>query len=182
MNKEELRNEIRNRKRQFTQAQLGKLSYSVISQLQQHPRIKAAQTLLLYYSLSDEVNTHEWITQLAKEGKTVLLPVVIDKENMVLREYTGIQDLTEGRFHILEPTGKLFPENRYGEIELGIIPGMGFDNMGNRLGRGKGYYDRFLKNFQKLYKIGVCFHFQKVHKIPLESHDQSMDEVIINKI
>ncbi len=145
MNKSELRKEIRNRKRQFSQAQLGELSLSAISQLRNHPKVKAAHTLLLYYSLPDEVNTHEWIDELVAEGKQVLLPVVVDDAHMILREYTGKNDLAEGSFHILEPIGKLYPESRYPEIEVAIIPGMSFDNEGHRLGRGKGYYDRFLE-------------------------------------
>ncbi len=184
MNKSELRKEIRNRKRQFSQVQLGELSLSAISQLRNHPKVKAAHTLLLYYSLPDEVNTHEWIDELVAEGKQVLLPVVVGDANMILREYTGKHDLAEGSFHIQEPVGKLYPESRYGEIEVAIIPGMSFDDEGHRLGRGKGYYDRFLKKQSQigtsraLYKIGVCFGFQKEPSIPFESHDIVMDEVI----
>lgn len=190
MDKQELRQTIRNRKRQFTQAELGELSLSAISQLNQHPKVEAAHTLLLYYSLPDEVNTHEWIDELVRQGKKVILPVVVDNEKMILREYTGRQDLAEGSFHILEPIGKVFPENRYHEIEVAIIPGMSFDNEGHRLGRGKGYYDRFLSKMGKestipnlashssLYKIGICFGFQKEKRIPSENHDIVMDEVV----
>lgn len=195
MNKQEIRIQIRNRKRQFTQEQLGELSLSIISNLRNHPKVKAAQTILLYYSLPDEVNTHQWIDELVKEGKKVLLPAVIDDENMILREYTGQHDLKEGNFHIMEPTGKIFTEDKYNEIEVGIIPGMSFDEKLHRLGRGKGYYDRFLKKIEtkkktiaknethssthpSLYKIGVCFEFQKEPLIPTDEHDIPMDEVI----
>lgn len=201
MDKQELRKEIRNRKRQFSQDQLGELSLSVISQLRKHPKVRAAHTLLLYYSLPDEVNTHEWIDELVAEGKRVLLPVVVNDKDMVIREYTGKHDLAEGSFHIMEPIGKLFPEEKYPEIEVAIIPGMSFDDGGHRLGRGKGYYDRFLTKLRgtevdksdtevdksdtedknlgtEVYKIGVCFGFQKLQEIPFESHDILMNEVI----
>lgn len=102
MNKQELRKEIRNRKRQFTQDQLGELSLSAISKLRKHPKVRAAHTLLLYYSLPDEVNTHEWIDELVAEGKRVLLPVVVNDKDMVIREYTGKHDLAEGSFHIMD--------------------------------------------------------------------------------
>ena len=204
MNKQEIRKIIRDRKRQFTQEKLGELSLSVISQLRNHPRVKEAHTLLLYYSLPDEVNTHEWIDELAKEGKKVLLPVVVDDKQMILREYNGKEDLKEGSFHIMEPIGKLFAEDKYGEIEIGIIPGMSFDEKLHRLGRGKGYYDRFLEKVEKLsksykkaeessipshregkssalYKIGVCFGFQREKELPSNRHDIKMDEVIASK-
>ena len=194
MDKQELRKEIRNRKRQFTQGQLGELSLSGISQLRKHPKVRAAHTLLLYYSLPDEVNTHEWIDELVAEGKRVLLPVVVNDKDMAIREYTGKHDLAEGSFHIMEPVGKLFAEEDYQEIEVAIIPGMSFDDDGHRLGRGKGYYDRFLAKLRgtevdksdtedknlgtEVYKIGVCFGFQKLQEIPFESHDILMNEVI----
>lgn len=196
MDKQELRKEIRNRKRQFTQDQLGELSLSAISKLRKHPKVMSAHTLLLYYSLPDEVNTHEWIDELVAEGKRVLLPVVVNDKDMVIREYTGKHDLAEGSFHIMEPIGKLFPEEKYPEIEVAIIPGMSFDDDGHRLGRGKGYYDRFLaklrgmeadksgrkvdKSGTEVYKIGICFGFQKLKEIPFESHDILMDEVTTN--
>lgn len=187
MDKAEIRKEIRNKKRQFTQAQLGELSLSVINRLKEHPKVKEAHTLLLYYSLPDEVDTHDWIDELVKDGKKVVLPVVVDDKHMILREYADRKDLAMGSFHIMEPIGKRFPEERYGEIETGIIPGMGFDEDRHRLGRGKGYYDRFLERqktvaeqcgAKALYKIGICFPFQKLKQIPTNLHDIPMDEVI----
>ncbi len=178
MNKSELRKEIKSRKRQYSSSQLEELSLSVLSRLSQNERLQEAHTVLMYYSLPDEVNTHAYIDSLVEQGKRVLLPVVIDVENMIIREYTGKQDLREGAYHIQEPIGKIFPKEKYQEIEVGIIPGMGFDNMGNRLGRGKGYYDRFLKEVPDMYKIGICFEFQKVEAVPTEQTDVRMNEII----
>lgn len=178
MEKKELRKIIRDRKRQFSPAQLGELSLPILARLSENDRFKAAQTLLLYYSLPDEVDTHQLVDQLAKEGKRVLLPVVVDGENMILREYTKPQDLKEGAFHIMEPVGELFPETSYRQIEVAIVPGMGFDGKGNRLGRGKGYYDRLLRKMTHIYKIGICFDFQKLEVVPTEDTDIPMDEVI----
>ena len=55
---------------------------------------------------------------------------------------------------------------------------MAYDKMGYRLGRGKGYYDRYLKNLADNYKIGICFPWQIVEKLPVESHDMRVDEVL----
>ena len=178
MDKKELRQFIRNEKRQYSSSQLEELSLSVLSQLNGNEHLQRAETIFMYYSLPDEVNTHVYIDQLLERGKKILLPEVIDGENMVIREYTGKHDLKEGAFHIMEPIGSLFPEERYQEIDLAIIPGMAFDAKRNRLGRGKGYYDRFLQKIPQVYKIGICFPFQLIDKIPTEETDIKMDAIM----
>lgn len=176
MDKKELRKQIRNRKRQFTADELNELSVPVMKRLLGMAEVINAKTILLYYSLPDEVNTHETVELLARQGKTVLLPKVIDGENMEIRIYESPEDLTEGSYGIMEPNGKLFTD--YGKIDTAVIPGMSFDADNNRLGRGKGYYDRFLKNIPQAYKIGVCFDFQKEQNIPHDEYDIKMDTVI----
>lgn len=176
MDKKELRKQIRNRKRQFTNSELEELSLPVINRLLSMPEIADSQTILMYYSLPDEVYTHDAVEVLARQGKTVLLPKVIDGENMEIRVYRNKEDLAEGSYGIMEPKGQLFTD--YGKITTAVIPGMSFDSNNNRLGRGKGYYDRFLKKIPLAYKIGVCFDFQKEKDIPHEENDVKMDTVI----
>ena len=178
MNKKELRNIIRERKRQFSGQQLEELSLLVLDRLRMNIQLQQAHSVLLYYSLPDEVNTHHYIDELVTLGKQVFLPVVIDGENMEIRKYTGTQDLREGSFHIMEPVGKLLPKDEYEKIEVGIIPGMSFDKSGHRLGRGKGYYDRLLSKMPHLYKIGICFDFQKTEAVPTEATDIKMDAIV----
>ena len=165
MSKTELRQLIRQRKRQFTQQELGELSIAVVGRLSAHKRMAEAQTVMLYCSLPDEVDTHGLIDTLYGEGKTV-----------VLRVYHGADSLRRGAFDILEPVGERFTD--YESIDLAVIPGMAFDDSGHRLGRGKGYYDRFLVNLPHCYKIGMCFDFQRVEHVPCESTDIAVDEVI----
>ena len=107
-------------------------------------------TFLTYWPLPDEVDIRPLIDQLV--------------------------DLQEGAFHILEPVGEPFTD--YDQIDVALVPGMAFDAAGHRLGRGKGYYDRFLAAHPHLHKIGVCFPFQRVAEVPSEAHDIIMDEVI----
>lgn len=176
MHKKDLRQFIRMQKGQFSQTQLVELSVPIIKRLLAHPRIKQAQTILMYYSLDDEVNTHEVINELVGQGKNVLLPAVVDDTRMELREYHGPHDLESGFFHLLEPVGKVFTD--YNSIDVAVVPGMAFDSRHNRLGRGKGYYDRFLSQIPAVYKIGICFDFQKLPGIPAEENDVKMDEVL----
>ena len=133
---------------------------------------------MAYYSLPDEVNTHSLIDDLVSEGKTVLLPKVMGVDTMELRRYTGRDDLQEGVYHILEPVGKPFTD--YAAIDLILVPGLAFDAAGHRLGRGRGYYDRFLHSRVGFYcvKIGICFDFQKVDEVPVDAFDIPVDKVI----
>jgi 5-formyltetrahydrofolate cyclo-ligase len=100
------------------------------------------------------------------------LPVVSGND-LIIKVFSGKFRL--GAFGIREPVGETI--NDYGQIELAVIPGMAFDRSGNRLGRGKGYYDRFVPQLSA-YKIGLCFPFQLVDNVPADTYDQLMDEVI----
>ena len=171
MNKQELRQYIRAQKKLHVTGEL-----SPCEVLPQHPRIIDCRTILVYSALPDEVPTQALLDLLVKQGKTVLLPRVITDTDMELRRYTGRHDLQLGAYGILEPTGELFTV--YDTIDVAIVPGMAFDAEGYRLGRGKGYYDRFLVRVPYLYKIGLCFSWQMVDNVPHDKHDIVMDEVI----
>ena len=135
-------------------------SAEILAALEAHPAFRAASIVLLYYSLKDEVDTHEFVRKWSRE-KLVLLPVVKGEE---LEAY-GIG----------EPTGELFTD--YAAIDFAVIPGVAFDATGNRLGRGKGYYDRLLPRLTA-FKAGICFPFQLVEEVPAEPFDIRMDTII----
>ena len=176
MDKKELREYIRKAKRQYTSEELAEQSAVVMERLFANSMVANASIVLMYYSLPDEVNTHFAVDRLVCEGKRVLLPRVISDNKMEIRVYSSAEDLQKGQFDIMEPTGKLF--TRYADIDVCVIPGMAFDSAKHRLGRGKGYYDRFLSNVPNIYKIGVCFDFQKVDNVPSDDFDIPMDEVL----
>lgn len=176
MNKKELRTLIRNRKQQFTSQQLAELSFAVVARLLASERLKAAHTILLYYSLADEVDTHTLIDALLASGKRIVLPRVTGGDTMELRVYGGPMTLTPGAYGIMEPTGELFTD--YAAIDLAIVPGMAFDHTGNRLGRGKGYYDRLLPKLGGAWKAGLAFDFQIADNVPSDEHDVKMNEII----
>jgi 5-formyltetrahydrofolate cyclo-ligase len=186
MRKDELRRHIRQLKRQYSPQQLEEMSLPIIARLKS--RLAEAKTILAYYSLPDEVNTHQLLDEWVAEGKKLFLPKVIDDETMVWVPYTGSQYLVEGAFHILEPevTKELSP--CYTSSCYILVPGVAFDSEGHRLGRGKGYYDRFLStltipeqnhsHLSSLISIGICFDFQKVEEVPTDEYDIPVDEVI----
>ena len=177
-----LREQMREAKRQH-QDQLASMSEAIINRIQlhlTHPSSlithHSSLIILAYWPLADEVDIRVLIEQLVAKGCTVLLPKVLDDKQMELRRYTSPADLAEGAFHILEPQGEPFTD--YEQIDMVLVPGVAFDAAGHRLGRGKGYYDRFLAAHPTLYKLGVCFPFQRVANVPSEAHDVTMDEVI----
>ena len=172
-NKKELRKYVAGLKTQHA-ASITQASADVLNRLEAHPVFRTAHTLLLYYSLPDEVNTHDFIRKWSAH-KQILLPVVIG-DDLELRRYTGPADLKKGAYGIEEPVGEPFTD--YDSIDLAIIPGVAFDTHGNRLGRGKGYYDRLLPRLPHTYKIGICFPFQLVEEVPTEAQDVRMDEVL----
>ena len=200
--KEDLRREIRRRKQQYTPAQLEELSEPIIARLR--PHLVDARVVMAYYSLPDEVNTHQLLDDLVAEGKTVLLPKVLDTTTMELRRYTGPHDLAPGPFGILEPSGSKYSHSslltphssKTPPIDVALIPGVAFDALGHRLGRGRGYYDRFLRTLGTVpsvssaanYRgtvpgvrprlIGLCFDFQIVPSVPVDPTDIPVDQVI----
>lgn len=170
--KKEIRKLITEKKKQYTEDQLKELSSVITGNVKENVVLKCAKTVLLYYSLPDEVFTHDFVEILSQE-KTVLLPVV-KGDDLELRVYTGKECLQKGGFNIDEPQGEAYTDLT--SIDVAIIPGVSFDRNGNRLGRGKGFYDRFLKKLNT-FKIGVCFGFQLSDEIPHGEYDVAMDEV-----
>lgn len=152
------------------------LSACVIARLEQHPKFRAARTVLFFYSMPDEVCTHEVIERYAKE-KTLLLPVVVGEE-LELRQYQGKESMRQGAFRIAEPQGEAYTS--FHDIDLIIVPGLAFDAKCHRLGRGRGYYDRLLANpeLSEAYKLAICFPFQLVENVPVEAHDLAVNEVL----
>ena len=167
-----LRQQMRDAKRQH-QEQLSAMSAEVVDKLLL--RMNHPQVLMAYWPLPDEVDIRPLIKRLVAEGCTVLLPKVLDDERMELRRYGSEADLAEGAFHIMEPVGE--PYNEDDQIDVALVPGMAFDAAGHRLGRGRGYYDRFLTAHPHLHTIGVCFPFQRVAEVPTDSYDVCMNEV-----
>ena len=179
LNKNEFRALMRERKQQFTQQQLGELSATVVSHFREF--LMLMDNIVAYYSLPDEVCTHQLLDELVAAGKTVYLPKVVNETEMVLCQYTGRDSLQKGAFGIMEPTGPVLPKDKYEDIRVVLVPGMAFDKENHRLGRGKGYYDRFLNSFPKprhAVFYGVCFDFQCVDAIPVDEHDVCMDGLI----
>ena len=134
-----------------------------------------SQVIALYKSLKNEVDLDNLINYSLNCGKIVLLPRVVG-DDLVFIKINFDTKYEISNFGVMEPIYDV--KNLYnGNIDLIIVPGVGFDIECNRMGYGKGYYDRFLFN-KDIYKIGVCFKEQLVDKIPADIMDVRMNKVI----
>ncbi len=149
-------------------------SAQIMQLIAANEHFQSAQTILMYHSLPDEVNTHAFVEHWC-HLKKMLLPVVVG-DVLELRCFHDASELQVGAFGIAEPTGPLFTD--YAQIDFVAVPGMAFDASGNRLGRGKGYYDRLLPQLTHAFKAGICFPYQLVDHVPVEATDIQMDQVI----
>lgn len=164
-------------KKQFSAEEKIRKSVSVWEQVEQDERFKRAQVVLAYWSMEDEVFTHDFVCKWAAQ-KTILLPCVHGDE-LDIRYFDGREKLCPGEgYAIPEPVGELFTD--FDKIDVILVPGVAFDKTFNRLGRGKGYYDRILKQTAAC-KLGICFDFQLLENIPVEEHDVKMTKVVSSK-
>ena len=172
MDKKELRTAIKLRKRQFTPEELEAKSELIINKLEKHPDFMNAKTVMVYSALPDEVQTEKFISKW-RDRKRLILPTVVG-DDIIPVELSAGTGFAVGDFHILEPQNEPYT----GDFDLIVVPGVAFDRSGNRIGRGRGYYDRFLCQHPTTKKIGICFDFQLVDCVPTEPNDIRMDEVI----
>jgi 5-formyltetrahydrofolate cyclo-ligase len=171
--KKELRDLMRERVKELDAPTCGRLSEDAALRLETLPQFRAARTVALYSALGGEVSLSTLIGRWTGV-KTLLLPVT-EGNRMFFRVHDGATPMRRGAFGIMEPAaGEEFPPSR---IDLIAVPGVAFSRTGQRLGRGAGYYDRFLPT-TGAYKVGICFPQQLVDSIACESHDVGMDIVV----
>lgn len=173
--KTEVRKRMREMKRAVPFEEKLRRSELIMERVAAMPCFQKAKVVLLYWSMADEVQTHAFVERWWRE-KTVLLPCV-DGDNLRLRPYTGPECMTAGeQFGIGEPTGEEWTD--LDRIDMIVVPGVAFDREGNRMGRGRGFYDRLLKTATHAFKVGVAFDFQVIEAVPTEPHDVKMDTVV----
>lgn len=174
-----LRKQIRAQVRALSATDAQAQADRVWQQIEAMPQFQQAQRVLAFWSLPDEVHTHNFVARWAVE-KRVLLPVMVG-EGLELREYCGEAELqTSNAFGVAEPlTGGLVHPS---EVDFAIVPGLAFDAAGHRLGRGKGYYDRLLPQLQGALTVGVGYSFQQLAHVPAEPHDVSVGRVVVASV
>ncbi len=175
MDKSDIRRKIKALRTMLSEEEKNSAAEEVFEQLEKTAAFLLADKILMYHSLPDELQTIAFLKKWG-ERKKFFLPRV-NGVNLDILPYDQTR-LELGSFQIEEPTGDDLTDPA--EIELIIVPAVAFDRNGNRLGRGKGFYDRLLQTTRAT-KIGVGYDFQLIEEIPAEPHDVPMDMVITQR-
>ncbi len=153
------------------------MSANICLQLEESLLFQQTSCIALYYALPGEVETESLLEKWYQQKKLVL--PLVKGDDLQFQQYLGKDYLQRGAFNIWEPDEKC-PIVDLQDIELIIVPGVAFDRSRNRLGRGKGFYDRMLAQLE-IPKIGICFDFQLKEEIPADTFDKKMDLIITEK-
>ena len=172
MDKKELRRAVRTGIAGMSHEDKMQCSESLCRSIEAQPALCSARVVALFSPLHDEPQIWPLVEKLARRV-VVALPRI---EGDVMNFYC-IGEMGAGAYSIMEPQNTLYVSP--GEIDVMIVPGVAFTLSGKRMGRGKGYYDKYMSqdDFRAL-KIGVCYPVQIVDDIPCEEHDMAMDAVI----
>ena len=175
MKKEDIRRRIKAQKALLTEREKQDAATAVFRALEQTAAFMVSERILMYLSLPDELSTREFIDKWAPK-KQFYLPRV-NGLNLEILPYDRSK-LRLGAFRIEEPEGN--ETVSVSEIDMIVVPAVGYDTEGRRVGRGKGYYDKLLAR-TKAIKVGVAYQFQVVDYIETEPHDISVDMVITDR-
>ncbi len=175
--KQKIRKAILEERNKLTEKDIKEKSKQIKSKLFSLPEFKKAKTVMLFASFGTEVFTHDMIKEALKH-KQVAVPVV-KGDNLIASKIIDFNDLNKkSKFGILEPSK--IKEVDINEIDLVIVPGVAFDCAGYRIGYGKGYYDKFLNDFEKE-KVALAFELQIQKELPNEDHDVVVDKIVTEK-
>lgn len=176
--KEEIRSRMLSIRKGIPDEEKHEMSRSVMERLFDLEEFHNAKTVAFYLSKRDEVDTWAMVEEEA-HAKEVLLPIVKEK-NLRFVYYEKNGKMVRGPYGIMEPVGAEFGG---AGMDLMVMPLAAADRKGNRIGMGKGYYDRYLNGEGPKPKVlvGLCFDFQVVEDVPAEAHDVPLDIIITHK-
>jgi 5-formyltetrahydrofolate cyclo-ligase len=178
----QLRKEVRQRRNALSVAQQHNAAIAVTERLSKHVKIQQAKRIAIYLSNDGELSTKNFIEWCWQQHKKVYLPVVhpFNPGNLLFLNYQQETKLVNNIYGILEPQLDVTKVCPLEQLDIICTPLVAFDNSGARLGMGGGFYDRSLADWQqsKLYPLGLAHDCQRVEKVPIESWDIPLPEII----
>ncbi|XP_023669798.1 5-formyltetrahydrofolate cyclo-ligase isoform X2 [Paramormyrops kingsleyae] len=187
--KRALRKEIKTRLAAIGAEEKRRQSRIVTQKLLQHPKYESCCRIAVFLSMPDEIHTEEIIEDIFQKGKVCFIPRYLPNSShmdmLKVTEAKDIQSLPVTSWNIRQPGDEEQGEEALatGGLDLILMPGLGFDRGGNRLGRGKGFYDTYLGRCASHpggmpYTIGLAFREQICPQIPVHDGDVPIDEVL----
>lgn len=174
--KSTLRRHLRQKRLAFPSGSVEKQSQAIHQQLINLLIWTSARRIGCYLAMPGEVMTEALIETAWSHHQTVCVPVIQPESNLLLfSDIYNFSDCLPGPFSLRQPR-RLVPVAPQ-EIDLMIIPGLAFDRQGHRLGMGKGFYDRYLKNFTGG-RLAPVFDWQLINQVPVTSHDQRVNIIV----
>ena len=172
MDKNQLRRLMIEQRKRLTNQEVKACSQAIVNSLMQLPLIEKSSLIMSYMPYGNEVDVLPLNQWLLEQGKGLCLPRVINSTEMEAVKIERLdQSFLKSSFGIMEPAREA-PLADMAQIDLILVPGLAFDRYGNRLGHGKGYYDRFLAKCKKVsYFLGIAYGFQIFDKIPSDPYD-----------
>lgn len=171
--KQAVRALVEQKRRIYPAEQVQADSEAIMAQLERMQWFRDANTVMIYYPIHNEVDLRPLLKRYEGQ-KTFLLPVT-HRKSIEPRRYDGEDMMRRGKYRVPEPQTSEWR----GKIDLILVPGVVFDPLCNRIGRGGGFYDRFLKKHRHVHQVGVAYDFQvKKHEIPHGYFDHPLDRVI----
>ena len=177
-NKDFVRRQYAAERKAYTEVYRTEENEAVTAHFLQSALYHNARTVMCYVSMQSEVDTHSLIKTMIRDGKTVCVPKVTDRNGqmraVLIRSWDDLECV--GSFGILEPSKEAM-SIKPTEIDLIVVPAIAFSRGGHRLGMGGGYYDRFLANTQAV-RIGFAFSCQIKQSLPTDEWDVKMDYLV----
>lgn len=177
LSKNFLRKQLQEKRTKMPAARKNKKRARILRQLSQTPEFLDAEHVAFYYGTAGEVFTRSFLKRILSLKKVYFPRVNIQQKTLTFRKVKTLSDFERGAYGIMEPKTSC-PKRSVSSMDLLIVPGVGFDSRGRRLGRGGGYYDKALSKAPRVWKIGLCFREQLLKKIPVETHDIRVNQVI----
>ncbi len=180
MQKKEIRKKVLSQRNSLLESDISKKSDSITKNLFSLHFIDEAKTVMVYSHFGSEPETKQIIDKLLHAGKKVVLPATLIEQKEILALYIDSDTrLLENRYGIMEPLPTEEKTAKPEEIDVVIIPGVAFDEKGNRIGFGHMYYDKFLSDFKpRTMKIALAFELQIIEPFKAESHDIPVDLIV----
>ena len=173
--KKPLRKQMLDKRNALNQEEIKEKSKAAGKLLFSLEEMKEAKIVAFYLPKGSELDTNNMIESALKQGKRVLVPVT--NEGITMVEFESFDSLVKGKYGILEPKERKTIKEHPDVI---VVPGIAFGLCMHRIGYGKGYYDMYLR-FSPAFRVGICFDFQVLEKLPSHENDERMDNIITEK-